>query len=157
MLQTTTPTTDTLPQAQTDYFLDYLGNSGTESRCRIRVYERAGGPTVIVATELPTNPGASVTNTAERVHYLAWERAGKPPRVVFVEHYPGRPKREGQRQTTSPEELDEVRFPIDEQGIPRFSQRMLYPGRWETQFGEADWRPLGREALLSLIEGSTRP
>lgn len=153
MLQQTTTARDSLPQAREDYTLDFDSTCGAPSRCRIRVYQPLTGPTVIVATESPDNPGGSVTNTAERVHYLAWERAGMPVPVLFIEHYPGHPRREGTPRTTFTEEFDQVVFPLDGAGRPEFSQRMLYAGRWEMQFDEADWRPFGREALLSLLVG----
>jgi len=142
---------DTLPRATDDCLLDYRGNNGAAAQCRVRVYEPEGRAAVIVATELPNNPGASVTNTAERVHYLAWEKAGCPLPVVFIEHYPGRVRSESERRTLDTEEFDQVVFPTDREGVPNFRERMLYPGRWEMQFDEADWRPLGREALLGFI------
>jgi hypothetical protein len=112
---------------------------------------------MFVATELPDNPGGSVTNSAERVHYLAWERAGMPLPVLFIEHYPGRAMREGAPRTTSTEEFDQVVFPLDAAGRPEFRERMLYPGRWEMQFHEAHWRPFGKEALLAIITGGPSP
>lgn len=150
MLQTNT-FRDTLPPARDDYILDYQSNCGAPSRCRIRVYEPQPGPTVIVATELPDNHGGSVTNTAERIHFLAWERAGMPVAVVFIEHYSDRARGHGAPRTCSTEEFDQVVFPMDATGRPDFRNRMLYPGRWELQFDEADWRPLGREAVLAII------
>ena len=36
-----------------------------EAKCRIRVYQLANGIIVVIATELPDNAGASITNAAE--------------------------------------------------------------------------------------------
>jgi hypothetical protein len=83
------PLDDTLPQAAEDHRLSYRGALGQESVCRIRLYRPQGKPVVIVATELRENQGISITNAPEVVHPLAWERAGRPFSVLFVEHYPG--------------------------------------------------------------------
>jgi len=82
-----------------DYILAYENFGRTErreARCRVRVFapRATGWLPVVIATELPDNPGASITNRAERVWYLIvrrhWPeavRAGVCP-AVLVEHYP---------------------------------------------------------------------
>lgn len=76
-----------------DYIHDYRGYHTLGGRCRIRVYERAGGVPVVIASELSDNTNTSVTNLAE---YLAAEIIAKhfPHRfeeetpIVWIEHYP---------------------------------------------------------------------
>jgi hypothetical protein len=43
---------------------------------------------VILFTELPGNPGSSVTNSAEVIAAEAIARSHLPARAVFIEHYP---------------------------------------------------------------------
>jgi len=108
----TKPTTygvvDTAPPAPVDYRLEYFGFHGCRSACRIRVYPMAGGGSVILATELPENEGTSITNVAEIVHAAAWENAGQPVPVRFVEHYPGD---EVPESPADAERFDQVLFP----------------------------------------------
>ena len=72
-----------------DVLLDYpAGHAPHDGRCRARVYDGPAGP-VLVLSELPDNPGASVTNAAEIVACAAVEQLGlSPARVTVVEHYP---------------------------------------------------------------------
>lgn len=42
----------------------YWGFLNIPSRCRIRVFEPKEQPLVVLATELPDNPGTSITNFA---------------------------------------------------------------------------------------------
>jgi hypothetical protein len=47
-----------------DRVYPYRGYGGSRANCHLRMYEMADY-TVIIATELPDNPGTSVTNFAE--------------------------------------------------------------------------------------------
>src|SRR5690349_21714907 len=70
-----------------------------EAQCRIRVYQLADGMIVVIATELPGNVGASITNAAE---ILATEMrrlfvvpgAG----LLWIEHYRDRAVIDGKAQ-----------------------------------------------------------
>jgi len=92
--------------------------------------------TVIVATdETDTHGDCSITNRIERVMYLAWERAGHPWPVAFVEHY-----REGRRQS---EHFDLVEFSGD-------GHRLREVDCWSAcrvvgkEFKQPRWTPLQR-------------
>ena len=64
--------------------LDILGT------CRLRIFEHAQNPghAVVIATEVPSNPGPSVTNAAATIATQACARmALDPARLLFVEHY----------------------------------------------------------------------
>jgi hypothetical protein len=68
------------------------------------VHRRSDGKYVFVATELPDNPGTSVTNFAE--HLATAMRSQyrlKPDHVIWIEHYP---EAKGRRK----EDFDLVRF-----------------------------------------------
>lgn len=68
----------------------YPGSWGADSRCGLRLLTLYGHPTVILS-ELPDNPGTSVTNRAETIatQLLTDRLAGKEPTVFsWIEHYP---------------------------------------------------------------------
>jgi len=74
-----------------DRLLEYRGYHGCKSECRIRLYEGEGKPPVVIATELDSNPGTSVTNRAEAIAHLMWQYLERPPAgMVFIENYPDR-------------------------------------------------------------------
>ena len=68
---------------------DYKGFWNCDSRCDIEVRRRSDGKYVFVATELPDNPGTSVTNFAEHLATAMRRQYGlKPEELVWIEHYP---------------------------------------------------------------------
>jgi hypothetical protein len=127
-----------------DVIHTYPGFFGAESRCRIRIYRPPGFPPVVLASELPENPGTSITNLVEQLaaevlgRYLD-ERRGYLRPLIWVEHYP--PRAEGARDET----WDLVTFP-DYQPF-----QALEAGRWRVRFGEPDWRRLSRGQVERLI------
>jgi hypothetical protein len=129
------PIHDTLPSAAEDYRLSYPSPSGHESVCRIRVYRPEDKPAVIVATELRDNEGMSITNAAEGVHCLAWERAGFPEPVFFVEHHP--------------------RNFYGHHDVERFElvtfERMEETMGEQSEFGPASWKHLSCAEMRALI------
>lgn len=80
-----------MPQI-TDTLYNFVGNWKSQAHCHLRIY---GGdpdrPTVVIVTELESNPGTSITNAAEilaaqvvRDHDLDSDT------LIWVEHYPDR-------------------------------------------------------------------
>jgi hypothetical protein len=68
---------------------DYKGFWGCDSCCEIEVHRRSDGKYVFIATELPDNPGTSVTNFAEHLATAMRRQHGlKPEDVIWIEHYP---------------------------------------------------------------------
>ena len=67
----------------------YKGFWGCDSCCEIEVHRRSDGKYVFIATELPDNPGTSVTNYAEHLATAMRTQYGlKPEEVIWIEHYP---------------------------------------------------------------------
>ncbi len=73
----------------------YVGyrDDGVPSRCRIRIYEAPGLIPVVLATELPTNPGTLMTPmvdylVAEILKSHLPERFEEEVAVLWIEHYP---------------------------------------------------------------------
>jgi hypothetical protein len=71
-----------------DFSLRYRGYHGTPSCCRVRVWEQAGKPPVVLATELESNAGTSVTNRIEVIATMVYQMLERPETgLVFIEHY----------------------------------------------------------------------
>lgn len=139
---------DNLPAAELDERLYYLGYHGTPSHCRLRIYtERLTGLKIVVATEEKDNPGTSITNRAERVHFLAWERAGCPTAgCYFVEHYPADLK--SLVDIVRRDRLSFVTFDEKPEGVPVIPRKQ--PGQ-ERCFRRPRWHRLSLEQFLRIV------
>jgi len=83
---------------------DYKGFWNCDSCCDIEVHRRSDGKYVFVATELPGNPGTSVTNFAEHLATAMRRQFGlRPAEVIWIEHYP-------EAKNRRKEDFDLVRF-----------------------------------------------
>jgi len=69
--------------------LTFRSASGGEGRCYLSVYERKGSLPVVIAYELASNPGPSVTNAAASIATQAWRRLLPQAKegIIFVEAY----------------------------------------------------------------------
>ena len=82
--------TDTITRNNVDTVHHYHAWTGNDARCRLRLFWRKATAVAIV-TELPDNPGMSVTNYAENLATEIAQRYGiEPGRLVWIEHYPQR-------------------------------------------------------------------
>ena len=69
--------------------LEYAGYRGFPSRCGLRIEPLRDGRVLVICTELPDNPGTSVTNFCEEIAMLVCRRYEiDPRRLAWVEHYP---------------------------------------------------------------------
>jgi hypothetical protein len=67
-----------------------LGTAPGNARCRVRVNGR-----VVIATEIPDNPGISITSSAEEVAMLVLGRFNiLPSELIWIENYPATPEHE---------------------------------------------------------------
>ena len=83
---------------------NYKGFWNCDSCCDIEVHRRSDGKYVFVATELPDNPGTSVTNFAEHLATaMRSQYALKPEELIWIEHYP-------EAKDRRKEDFDLVRF-----------------------------------------------
>lgn len=75
---------------------NYQGFWGCASSCDIEVHLRNDGKYVFIATEVPDNPGTSVTNYAEHLATAMRRQHGlKPEDMIWIEHYPETERRKG--------------------------------------------------------------
>jgi hypothetical protein len=145
-------TVDTLPPAEQDELLPFEGYRNFDSHCRMRVYRTTDGTPMIVLTEVDDNPGTSITNRAERAHYLAWRRIGSPEGGVYcVEHYPGYPN-----PKEDAEHLDWVQFDEAPDGSPVLVPLVVNGQNVGMKFLNPDWHHLPREEFDRLLGGGCR-
>lgn len=142
-------TVDTLPPAERNEILEFEGYHGCESHCRMRVYRTTDCLPVIVLTEMPDNPGTSITNRAERAHYLAWRRIGSPAEGgYFIEHYPGADP--PWDRVLAQERLAFVQFE-DKGSAPPITAPLFVQGQELIGFHRPEWKPLPRWQFDQLI------
>jgi hypothetical protein len=70
---------------------DYIHPTPRGGRCRVRIFlpeEPDRDAPVVVCTELPNNPGQSVTNSAEQIAAEVIRAHRLPTPLVWIEHYP---------------------------------------------------------------------
>ena len=71
----------------------YLGFWNCDSKCGVEIIKREDNPDspVVVLTELPDNPGTSVTNMVEDIATMVYREFLSdydPEKIVWIEHYP---------------------------------------------------------------------
>lgn len=126
---------------------EYRGLHGCQSICSLELLFLQDGRVVAIATELPNNPGTSVTNVAEHLASTVCDRFGiDPAKLVWIETY-GYPA-PGERQRT----FDSVTFARREPEPIRWSTAVLrqHPDGWPGYFEDPSWRPMEDEDWQAL-------
>ena len=129
---------------------DYIHPTPHNGRCRVRIYRpdlpvegsAARDEAVVICTELPNNPGMSVTNSAERIagEVISFHRLPAP--LVWIEH-----RQDGARGTPEdPHSFDLVTFSSYE-----VEDLAPYMGEESKRIGEPSWKPLDRVTVETLI------
>jgi len=103
--------------------LRFTSASGGEGRCYLSVYERKGGLPVVIAYEVASNGGPSVTNAAASIATQVWRRLLPDARegIIFVEAY-----QDARRPDRAPAvRFAEVTFDLDGDALhsPRWRHR----------------------------------
>ena len=73
-----------------DYIHPYKDAGGHPAHCRVRIYlpdDMRDNP-VVICSELPNNPGGSITNSAEVIAAGVIRANELPTPLVWVEHWP---------------------------------------------------------------------
>ena len=126
-----------------DYIHPYKDAGGRPAHCRIRFYlpDDVRDAPVVICSELPNNPGGSITNSAETIAAGVIRANELPTPLVWIEHWP--------QETTGVEETFElVAFSSYE-----VVQRAPYLGETRAWIGEPTWKPLDRTAVELLVGG----
>ena len=118
-------------QQTTDQEFHYLGLGTFPSVCRLRAFEAEDAPTVVIATELPQNPGTSVTNAAQDIAAQAYKLLERPAQgITLIEHY----EQDGQERYAQ-ERFALVSFEHTDGG----------------KFSGPDWRYLAKEEVERMV------
>src|SRR5215204_3329956 len=72
-----------------DYIHPYKDAGGRPARCRVRIYlpDMHDAP-VVICSELPNNPGGSITNSAGDIAAGVIRANELPTPLVWIEHWP---------------------------------------------------------------------
>jgi hypothetical protein len=124
------------------FIFDFLGLHGQRARCQLMHIDIDHFSQVIIATELPDNPGASITNTAELLATQACEHLNltfmNAYTVTWIEHYPVRPGHSA--GAIIPATYDLVVFKLQAGGLER-PWKFLAP-TWR-RMTRVEWYELG--------------
>ena len=124
-----------------DYIHPYKDLGGRPARCRVRIYhpdDMRDAP-VVICSEVPNNPGGSITNSAETIAAGVIRANELPTPLVWIEHWPV-------GTTEGQETFELVVFSSYE-----VVERAPYLGETRAWIGDATWKTLDRTAVELLV------
>jgi hypothetical protein len=126
-----------------DYIHPYKDAGGRRARCRVQMYlpDDPADALVVICSELPNNPGGSITNSAEAIAAAVIHANELPTPLVWVEHWP-------EESTEGQETFDLVVF-----SSYKLEERVPYFGERRAWIGEPTWKPLDRASVEVLVGG----
>jgi hypothetical protein len=73
-----------------DYIHSYMDTGGSAAHCRVPIYlpDDMHDAPVVICSELPNNPGGSITNSAEAIAAGEIRATELPTPLVWIEHLP---------------------------------------------------------------------
>jgi hypothetical protein len=125
-----------------DYIHPYKDTGGRSAHCRVQIYlpDDTRDDPVVICSELPNNPGGSITNSAEVIAAGVIRANELPTPLVWIEHWP-KESTDGRDET-----FELVVFSSYE-----VTQRAPYLGETRTSIGDATWKPLDRTTVEALV------
>jgi len=126
-----------------DYIHPYKDAGGHPAHCRVRIYlpdDMRDAP-VVVCSELPNNPGDSITNSAETIAEGVIRANELHTPLVWIEHWP-------EEIVEGQESFDLVVF-----SSYKVEERAPYLGETRAWIGEPIWKPLDRTTVEVLVGG----
>jgi hypothetical protein len=96
---------------------------------------------VVICSEVPNNPGGSITNSAETIAAGVIQANELPTPLVWIEHWP-------EESTQGQETFELVVFSSYE-----VVERAPYLGETRAWIGDATWKPLDHASVEILVEG----
>jgi hypothetical protein len=125
-----------------DYIHPYKDTGGRSAHCRVQIYlpDDTRDDPVVICSELPNNPGGSITNSAEVIAAGVIRANELPTPLVWIEHWP-KESTDGRDET-----FELVVFSSYE-----VTQRAPYLGETRTSIGDATWKPLDRTTVVALV------
>ena len=127
-----------------DYIHAYKDAGGHPAHCRVRIYlpDDMREDPVVICSELPNNPGGSITNSAEVIAAGVIRANELATPLVWVEHWP-------EESTDGGEETFElVDFSTNE-----VTERAPYLVETRAWIEEPTWKPLDRASVEVLVGG----
>jgi hypothetical protein len=124
-----------------DYIHPYKDAGGRQARCRVRIYlpdDDLDAP-VVVCSELPNNPGGSITNSAEVIAAGVVLTNELPTPLVWIEHWP-------EESTEGQETFELVVF-----SSYKVEERAPYLGETRAWIEDATWKRLDRTVVELLV------
>jgi hypothetical protein len=125
-----------------DYIHPYKDAGGRSAHCRVRIYlpDDPGDALVVICSELPNNPGGSITNSADVIAAGVIRANELPTPLVWIEHWP-------KESTDGGEEVFElVVFSSYE-----VTEKAPYLGETRAWIEDATWKPLDRASVEVLV------
>ena len=125
-----------------NYIHPYKDAGGRSAHCRVRIYlpEDVREAPVVICSELPNNPGGSITNSAEVIAAGVIRANELTIPLVWIEHWPKESSGEG-----------EERFDLVVFSRYQVTERAPYLGETRAWIGDATWKRLGRATVKGLI------
>jgi hypothetical protein len=127
-----------------DYNHPYKDAGGRPARCRVQIYlpdDMRDAP-VVICSELPNNPGGSITNSAEVIAAGVIRANELPTPLVWIEHWP-KESSDGGEET----------FELVVFSSYKVEERAPYLGKTRAWIGDATWKTLDRTSVAILVGG----
>jgi len=124
-----------------DYIHPYKDTGGLAARCRVRIFfpdEVCDAP-VVICSELPNNPGGSITNSVEAIAAGVIRANELHTPLVWIEHWP-------EESAEGLETFDLVVF-----SNYKVEKAAPYLGETKAWIGDATWKPLDRTSVEALV------
>ena len=127
-----------------DYIHPYKDAGGDSAHCRVRIYlpDDMRDTPVVICSELPNNPGGSITNSAEVIAAGVIRTNELPTPLVWVEHWP-------EESTDGEEET----FELVVFSSYKVEERAPYLEETRTWIEEPTRKPLDRASVEVLVGG----
>jgi hypothetical protein len=124
-----------------DYIHPYKDTGGRSAHCRVQIYlpDDTRDDPVVSCSELPNNPGGSITNSAEVIAEGVIQANELPTPLVWIEHWP-------EESADEQETFELVVFSSYE-----VAERAPYLGETRAWIGDATWKTLDRTAVELLV------
>jgi hypothetical protein len=121
----------------------YRSAGGRQAQCRVRIYlpdDMRDAP-VVICSELPNNPGVSITNSAEVIAAGVIRSNELPTPLVWIEHW-------SKESAGGAETFELVVFSSYE-----VEERAPYLGETRARIGPPTWKRLDRATVEALVGG----
>ena len=125
-----------------DYIHPYKDARGRPAHCRVRIYlpEEMRDAPVVICSEVPNNPGKSISNSSEAISAAVIRANELRTPLVWIEHWP-KESTDGGEET-----FDLVVFSNYE-----VIERAPYLRETRVWIGEPTWKSLDRDTVEVLV------